>query len=633
MNDPGVDEPISNAADNLEDDPYIAEQKQKEKEEQDFLDPSRWWFASTAIPLIAGTFGPIANAFSICALVQSWRSYIPEGKTENLAERIEDPRWLIAINAVSLAFALIANISLLLNMARRLPFPIAQPITIIGWMISGVLLIALVVVANTSVFRFDPPERHSLTQAYYYAIMAAGQYMIISMLMTLTVFGAIRHHYPKEFRLTMSQRTLMLQTIAFMVYLLVGALIFSKIEGWLYLDAVYWADFTLLTVGLGTDFSPKTHAGRSILFPYAIGGIVTVGLVVGSIRSLLLERGKHKMQARITEKTREQAVRHVDRGRRTISLGLFQTYHFDQVGLTELQRREQEFHLMRKIQRSAQLRRRWIALAFSSAAALLLWFVGAAVFHQAEHRDQGWTYFGSLYFAYTSLLTIGYGDFYPASNAGKPVFVFWTLLAVPTLTILISNMGDTVVKGVSDFTIWLGAITLRLLLRDVDASPPRQYTYPEWTYYLHLLGQHEWDPTQHRAPPVSPLPRDVPQVGLAGGRLAGLGRQVIKTARGMGPHHPSSPPTTNGKGEEEDESADTEHERLKWSWLGTRSPLMGNKSEAEWILERMSRCLEREMAWRDDPGGRPGWEPPVSVEALRRVEEGGDGDDKEDGVM
>lgn len=65
-----------------------------------------------------------------------------------------------------------------------------------------------------------------------------------------------------------------------------------------------------------------------------------------------------------------------------------------------------------------------------------------------------------MYFAYTSLLTIGYGDFSPISNSGKPFFVFWSLLAVPSLTILISDMGDTVVKGIKDLTIWLGEISI-----------------------------------------------------------------------------------------------------------------------------------------------------------------------------
>src|SRR5271156_4248794 len=85
--------------------------------------------------------------------------------------------------------------------------------------------------------------------------------------------------------------------------------------------------------------------------------------------------------------------------------------------------------------------------------------IGAVVFWTAE-KDQAWTYFESVYFSYTTLLTIGYGDFQPESNSGKPFFVFWSLLAVPTLTILISNMGDTVLKGIKDLTIYLGEITV-----------------------------------------------------------------------------------------------------------------------------------------------------------------------------
>ena len=57
---------------------------------------------------------------------------------------------LIAINAVSLIVALAANMSLLFNMARRLSFSIAQPVTIVGWYISSFLLIGLLAAASHS---------------------------------------------------------------------------------------------------------------------------------------------------------------------------------------------------------------------------------------------------------------------------------------------------------------------------------------------------------------------------------------------------------------------------------------------------------------------------------------------------
>ena len=53
---------------------------------------SRWWFASTGFPLTAGTFGPMASAFSICALVQDWRVVMP-GETEGIGDKVKDPQW------------------------------------------------------------------------------------------------------------------------------------------------------------------------------------------------------------------------------------------------------------------------------------------------------------------------------------------------------------------------------------------------------------------------------------------------------------------------------------------------------------------------------------------------------------
>lgn len=40
---------------------------------------------------------------------------------------------LIVVNALQLVIAVISNVFLLLNMARRVRFSIAQPITIVGW--------------------------------------------------------------------------------------------------------------------------------------------------------------------------------------------------------------------------------------------------------------------------------------------------------------------------------------------------------------------------------------------------------------------------------------------------------------------------------------------------------------------
>ncbi|OTA59542.1 voltage-gated potassium channel [Hypoxylon sp. EC38] len=425
------------------------------------LDPSRWWFASAAFPMIAGTLGPVASAFSICALVKNWKEHIPPGSDVTKAVFVPDPSWLIAVNAVQLIIALVANVFLLLNMTKRVRFSIAQPITIAGWYISAICLIALCATAS-GLLRLQPEIEYVWSQAFYYGMYAAILYFIVASLMVINVWGAETGHYGKDFELTTSQRTLMLQTILFLMYLLIGALIFSKIEGWNYLDTVYWADVTLFTVGFG-DISPQTTLGRALLVPYALVGVISLGLVIGSIRSMILDRGKRRLDARMLERQRRLSIRRILRKGNADVLEPVDDEASDsssRARWTEFERRQKEFQLMRKIQRQASRRERWTAMAVSSSTWIVLWLVGAKIFQECEAPYQGWTYFDGFYFAFTALTTIGYGDLTPVSNSAKAFFVFWSLMALPTMTVLISNAGDTIVKGVKDGTLLLGNITI-----------------------------------------------------------------------------------------------------------------------------------------------------------------------------
>ena len=501
--------------------------------------------------------------------------------------------------------------------------------------------------------------------------------------MVYTVYGAWRGHYSKEFKLSMSQRTLMLQTISFMIYMVGGAGVYAKIEGWMFLDALYFTNYTLLTIGIG-DYAPSTHLGRGLLFPYAIGGIVILGLVVGSIRSLVLERGKKKLGSRMVEKKREEHLKKMLKNRKMYKLTPIESkQQADEVGLSERDRRQEEFNLMRQIQDEASTRQKWQALLVSGSAWFFLWFIGALIFYFAEH-EQGWSYFGSLYFAYTTLLTIGYGDYKPFSNSGKAFFVFWSLLAVPTLTILISNMGDTVVKGIRDLTLYLGEITVlpgedgfrsrvkqimaqgtrgklfgdetdisdpppgllggekeidaeqapshpggaqgrgteflagevqdeelkeageakakgdklgetiheyhyllvkefRNVMKHLNESPSRKYTYDEWEWFLKLLGEDESKSASHRRAPVE-VKNDLSK-------------------------EPDIQQATN----------DDDDQVRQWSWIGNRSPLMGETEEAEWVLERLSMTLEKELKKQNEAKREDGKKGPGSADVASNV--------------
>ncbi|KDR77618.1 hypothetical protein GALMADRAFT_95343 [Galerina marginata CBS 339.88] len=460
----------------------------EDEEETSIYQPTLWWFTGTAFPLFAGTFGPIANLFSVCALAQTWQVSIGDGS------RIRDPPWLLILNAISLFFALIANITLLFNFARRIPYSVAQPITISFWYLACILLVIPIALTHRSNFN---PIKATYAQSYYYALISCVLYFTVSTILLISTLGSVLFHaYPPSFStLTGPQRTLMLQTISFTLYLSLGAGVFSRIEGWGFTDGVYWADYTLLTIGLGTDFPLTTTLGRMLLIPYAAIGITLIGLVVSSVRGLLLERAKAKVVRRHLGKEREKWKENIQERRRIEALNEMESStHDSETPLTPSQRwirhrkekdlmrlprqfakqvdapfkkeehmgpwHRAEFELMRFIEESTENVERYTALGISFLLVILLWVVGSLIFWSCEHKSQGWTYPESFYFTYTTLLTIGYGDFYPNSPAGKPFFVVWSLIAVPAMTVFISNIGDTVVKWVQIFTLWASRWTI-----------------------------------------------------------------------------------------------------------------------------------------------------------------------------
>ncbi|KAH8723600.1 hypothetical protein GQ44DRAFT_709765 [Phaeosphaeriaceae sp. PMI808] len=472
---------------------------------------SDWWFASTGIPLLAATLGPLANVSSIAALVTPWRqnNYINGSFVSDFdGLTYADPRWCYWINVASLICGFLGNLFLLLNFTQRIRYIMALPATIIFWYLSSGFLIAITVCMNIYV----PPNRpfEGYTQGFWYAIAAAALYTVCSMVLMVNMLGYFLGHYPESFVLSDSQRTLILQAMAFFIWLAGGAAVFLKIErddgkNWGFPDALYFCDVTILTVGFG-DLVPTKNLGRGIVFPYSVGGIITLALIVSSLYKAAREIGQEKvvqkhvnnMREKAMERTvtnsfdfrhREHVAHHLIR-RRTLGVPQISTpadprpyrtamgnplhqvssksrnivpdaLRFNKKPKTILLKEEKDrFDLMRQIQADSKKFKRWMALFWSVTTFSILWCVGAVVFWQAEKDTQNMTYFQSLYFCYISLLTIGYGDLAPKSNAGRCFFVIWSLIAVPTMTILVSDLGDTVVAKfkkwsdeLADFTV------------------------------------------------------------------------------------------------------------------------------------------------------------------------------------
>ena len=80
--------------------------------------------------------------------------------------------------------------------------------------------------------------------------------------------------------------------------ILLGSWFYMRVEGWSFLDSIYFSITTLATVGYG-DFSPQTAAGKIFTIFYIIIGI---GMLSGFIVLLAERSGLMKKSEKIEEK-------------------------------------------------------------------------------------------------------------------------------------------------------------------------------------------------------------------------------------------------------------------------------------------------------------------------------------------
>ena len=317
-----------------------------------------------------------------------------------------------------------------------------------------------------------------------------------------------------------------------------------------------------------------------------------------------------------------------------------------------LREEKDRFDAMRDIQKSTKSFKQWTALTISVIAFGTLWCVGAVVFWRTEREAQGLSYFQALYFCYVSLLTIGYGDLAPKSNAGRPFFVVWSLLAVPTMTILISDMGDTIIgkfqrgtNKLADFTvlpkygIWRDLLNhfprlVNMLQSKADEHAAKK-RLQEGSPAEPEGGLKTEEAEEEEARVVPSLEQlatqeSPPSDQVLARQLAVFIRRTVDDLRHRNDKRYSYEEwveiteliafTSGDRAElalEGWDEHEDEHGLIKWDWIGENSPMMAGKSEPEFVLDRLCESLGRYAGAQ--AGRRERSRSPVADEGPRKA--------------
>lgn len=497
---------------------------------------------------------------------------------------------------------------------------------------------------TASVHIYAPPALpHQIyTTAFYFAIIAACLYFVNTLILTINLFGYLLGHYPQHFTLSNSQRTLILQTTALAIWLIVGAAIFQKLIGISFSDALYFSDITILTLGFG-DILAKTPVARGIIFPYAVFGIVMLGLVIGSMNQFFGEIENDNVVRKRVDRKRTELVeasaplenshdhgqdtanvrpetsgsasrsKHSKESSTKASTAAFSHSVFGRRRKQASSEEKDRFHAMRNIQNEVASFRRWFTLVQCLISFAIVWTIGALVFSTLQPEL---TYFDALYFNFVCLLSIGYGDITPNTNSARAFFVLWSLIAVPTMTTLISVMSDTVISAFQRATNMLAGWSN---LSKTPLKKPRFMRIPlvlklGWT---HEAEQHSdtssqsgdeeraksfsWSQPQPRMPSSAdpdrewrPSDMDVIQ------KLTYAIKRVTRDALDGGHEYTYeewmefmqmirlSHPYPEELGMDKDEFG-----ILHWDWIGEWTPMMSKQPEPEWILDRLCESMMR----------------------------------------
>ncbi|KIJ29275.1 hypothetical protein M422DRAFT_71237 [Sphaerobolus stellatus SS14] len=454
------------------------------KTPEEFIPNYRW------LPILSGVTMPVSLLLQIPGCTERWYVRTLDNQT---VQSKPNPSILLAANILAMVAALIANMSLIWRFLERR----VKQMTIIS--LCFLFIHDIINIVTVTIFGIEHRFNDGFTYGQAYWLVVAST--VVSLFTTVTLMWDLwtTPQFAKSGSgITRKQRSLVVIVMILLCWITFGGLMNSVLLHLTFIDGLYFTIVSIETIGFG-DIHPNSTGSRIFAMIYNSVGIINIGLAISTARETIIESFETSYRRRVSEvaakrleykkhKERERARKMVmERMLHSAGLPLYipdptrpSKMKLNEEALTPAQLAAAEneaHHMMSRRPHSASTRESRFERTFSLESSkdsyntefdeenyknfrrsivkeerrefaakiavawiifLTFWLIGAGIFTATEK----WSYGIALYFCFIAFTSIGYGDYSPATPAGRSVFVVWALMGVGAMTILISVLCE-----------------------------------------------------------------------------------------------------------------------------------------------------------------------------------------------
>ncbi|ORX92475.1 voltage-gated potassium channel [Basidiobolus meristosporus CBS 931.73] len=389
--------------------------------------------------LILGALLPISILTSIAPLITPLLLQLDE-TSETGTTPYTSSKEIFALLGVGLVGNVLANVALHIRFSENY-ITFATAISIAGTLLNAV--VSLISIGLTV-------HKHQSTPG----LLFSGEFIVLCivsfldcLIASLLIWDWCRtQNFELEGKgITNRHQTLVYSVTVTSSWAFVGGLVFSLMQKWSYLSALFFSLVTITTIGFGNQV-PQTTLTRVLVMIYAFVGIVCIGFMFAVVRLTVKESVQAKCTLKVAQYREQRRREHeienaqhrplslsISELARTLALQPFENW--DDVRKKQIHEEQDEIGRLRR---------------YALINALVFWIIGSTIFYFTE---QQWSYFESLYFCFIAFRTIGYGDFVPTSPFGQAIFVFYVFFGVGTVTYLVSVVTEDFSKRLKHHVI------------------------------------------------------------------------------------------------------------------------------------------------------------------------------------